>query len=108
LPFQCTSDFDDVFDGLGIPSWQFLPSRGIVVARRAFGVTSAITSPHHPPGFSWAASAIALLTVSSPSAVPPAAFSYRLTEHAAIAGKEDKNKNPKSKPNETLTAEPAR
>ena len=33
--------------------------------------------------------------------------SYRLKDHAAIAGKEDKNKRTKSKPNEPLTAEPA-
>jgi DNA replication protein DnaC len=33
--------------------------------------------------------------------------SYRLKDHAAVAGKEDKNKKTKSKPNETSTAEPA-
>jgi hypothetical protein len=33
--------------------------------------------------------------------------SYRLKDHAAIAGKEDKNKKAKSKPNEPSTAEPA-
>jgi hypothetical protein len=33
--------------------------------------------------------------------------SYRLKDHAAIAGKEDKNKKAKSKSNETLAAEPA-
>jgi len=33
--------------------------------------------------------------------------SYRLKDHAAIAGKEDKNKNSKSKSNEPSTAEPA-
>jgi hypothetical protein len=33
--------------------------------------------------------------------------SYRLKDHAAIAGKEDKNKKIKSKPNEPSTAEPA-
>jgi len=31
----------------------------------------------------------------------------RLKDHAAIAGKEDKNKKAKSKPNEPSTAEPA-
>jgi hypothetical protein len=36
-----------------------------------------------------------------------AASEYRLKDHAAIAGKEDKNKKPKSKPNEPSTAEPA-
>jgi len=33
--------------------------------------------------------------------------SYRLKNHAAIAGKEDKNKKIKSKSNEPSTAEPA-
>ena len=33
--------------------------------------------------------------------------SYRLKDHAAVAGKEDKNKKSKSKPNEPSTAEPA-
>ncbi len=33
--------------------------------------------------------------------------SYRLKDHATIAGKEDKNKRAKSKSNETSTAEPA-
>jgi len=33
--------------------------------------------------------------------------SYRLKDHAAIAGKEDKNKKTKSKSNEPLAAEPA-
>jgi hypothetical protein len=33
--------------------------------------------------------------------------SYRLKDHAAIAGKEDKTKKTKSKPNEPATAEPA-
>ena len=33
--------------------------------------------------------------------------SYRLKDHATIAGKEDKNKKTKSKPNEPSTAEPA-
>ncbi len=33
--------------------------------------------------------------------------SYRLKDHAAIAGKEDKNKKAKSKPNEPSAAEPA-
>ena len=33
--------------------------------------------------------------------------SYRLKDHAAIVGKEDKNKKTKSKPNEPSTAEPA-
>ncbi len=33
--------------------------------------------------------------------------SYRLKDHAAIAGKEDKTKKIKSKPNEPSTAEPA-
>jgi len=33
--------------------------------------------------------------------------SYRLKDHATIAGKEDKNKKIKSKPNEPSTAEPA-
>ncbi len=33
--------------------------------------------------------------------------SYRLKDHAAIVGKEDKNKKTKSKSNEPLTAEPA-
>jgi hypothetical protein len=33
--------------------------------------------------------------------------SYRLKDHAAIAGKEDKNKKTKSKSNEPSTAEPA-
>jgi hypothetical protein len=33
--------------------------------------------------------------------------SYRLKDRATIAGKEDKNKKTKSKPNETSTAEPA-
>lgn len=33
--------------------------------------------------------------------------SYRLKDHAAAAGKEDKNKKTKSKPNEPSTAEPA-
>jgi hypothetical protein len=33
--------------------------------------------------------------------------SYRLKDHAAMAGKEDKNKKGKSKPNEPSTAEPA-
>jgi len=32
---------------------------------------------------------------------------YRLKDHAAIAGKEDKNKKSKSNPNEPSTAEPA-
>jgi hypothetical protein len=32
--------------------------------------------------------------------------SYRLKERAAIAGKEDKNRKFKSKPNESSTAEP--
>jgi hypothetical protein len=34
-------------------------------------------------------------------------LSYRLQDHAAIAGKEDKNKKTKSKSNEPSTAEPA-
>jgi hypothetical protein len=34
-------------------------------------------------------------------------WSYRLKDHAAIAGKEDKTKKTKSKPNEPLAAEPA-
>jgi hypothetical protein len=33
--------------------------------------------------------------------------SYRLKDHAAIGGKEDKNKKSKSKPNEPSIAEPA-
>src|SRR5271165_2331735 len=33
--------------------------------------------------------------------------SYRLKDHAAVAGKDDKNKKSKSKPNEPSTAEPA-
>jgi hypothetical protein len=33
--------------------------------------------------------------------------SYRLKDHATVAGKEDKNKKSKSKPNEPSTAEPA-
>jgi len=33
--------------------------------------------------------------------------SYRLKDHAAIAGKEDKTKKIKAKPNEPSTAEPA-
>lgn len=33
--------------------------------------------------------------------------SYRLKDHATVAGKEDKNKKPKSKSNEPLSAEPA-
>jgi hypothetical protein len=33
--------------------------------------------------------------------------SYRLKDHATMAGKEDKNKKTKSKPNEPSTAEPA-
>ncbi|MGA2544883.1 MAG: hypothetical protein ABSG78_25310 [Verrucomicrobiota bacterium] len=33
--------------------------------------------------------------------------SYRLKDHATVAGKEDKNKKAKSKPNEPSTAEPA-
>ncbi len=33
--------------------------------------------------------------------------SYRLKDHAAVAGKEDKSKKTKSKPNEPSTAEPA-
>jgi len=33
--------------------------------------------------------------------------SYRLKDHAAIAGKVDKNKKTKAKPNEPSTAEPA-
>ena len=33
--------------------------------------------------------------------------SYRLKNHTAIAGKEDKNKKAKSKPDEPSTAEPA-
>ena len=33
--------------------------------------------------------------------------SYRLKDHAAVAGKEDKNKKVKSKSNEPLAAEPA-
>jgi hypothetical protein len=33
--------------------------------------------------------------------------SYRLKDHAAIAGKEDKNKKAKSKPSENSTSEPA-
>jgi hypothetical protein len=33
--------------------------------------------------------------------------SYRLKDHAAVAGKEDKNKKTKSKSNEPSTAEPA-
>jgi hypothetical protein len=33
--------------------------------------------------------------------------SYRLNDHATVAGKEDKNKKAKSKPNEPSTAEPA-
>jgi|GEM_PF-6497260 hypothetical protein len=33
--------------------------------------------------------------------------SYRLKDHAAVAGKEDKSKKTKSKSNEPLTAEPA-
>src|SRR5579862_4956432 len=33
--------------------------------------------------------------------------SYRLKDHAAVAGKEDKTKKIKSKPNENSTAEPA-
>jgi hypothetical protein len=32
---------------------------------------------------------------------------YRLKDHAAVAGKEDKNKKGKSKSNEPLPAEPA-
>jgi len=34
-------------------------------------------------------------------------WSYRLKDHAAAAGKEDKNKKVKSKPNEPSTAAPA-
>jgi len=33
--------------------------------------------------------------------------SYRLKDHAVVAGKEDKNKKDKSKSNEPLAAEPA-
>jgi len=33
--------------------------------------------------------------------------SYRLTDHATFAGKEDKNKKSKAKPNEPSTAEQA-
>jgi hypothetical protein len=33
--------------------------------------------------------------------------SYRLKDHATVAGKENKNKKTKSKSNETSTAEPA-
>jgi hypothetical protein len=33
--------------------------------------------------------------------------SYRLKDHATVAGKEEKNKKSKTKPNEPSTAEPA-
>jgi len=33
--------------------------------------------------------------------------SYRLKDHATVAGKEDKNKRSKSKPDEPSTADPA-
>jgi hypothetical protein len=38
---------------------------------------------------------------------PLTAGHYLLKDHATIAGKEDKNKKAKSKPNEPSTAEPA-
>jgi len=41
------------------------------------------------------------------SSADPATMDYRLKYHATIAGKEDKNKKVKSKPDEPSTAEPA-